>query len=204
MSGTERALGRFGKRNLTDWQYSFLRCREAIVTVMRLNDWAFDVARSKLEHSLPLRWAHVQGVALKARSVRAVAGPDADLLEAAAVLHDVGYAPDLAGAGFHPLDGAVFLAEAGAPDRLVNLVAHHYLRHTGNQLTAEAGANLRELMARMGHDSTRAALIYLHTSDARQRVIADQVGKLARKALGNNIPGADCTGTRRARGQGAK
>jgi len=125
MSGTERALGRFGKRNLTDWQYSFLRCREAIVTVMRLNDWAFDVARSKLEHSLPLRWAHVQGVALKARSVRAVAGPDADLLEAAAVLHDVGYAPDLAGTSFHPLDGAVFLAEAGALDRLVNLVAHH-------------------------------------------------------------------------------
>jgi integrase len=37
----------------------------------------------------------------------------------------------------------------------------HDLRHTGNQLTAEAGANLRELMARMGHDSTRAALIYL-------------------------------------------
>jgi integrase len=77
----------------------------------------------------------------------------------------------------------------------------HDLRHTGNQLTAEAGANLRELMARMGHDSTRAALIYLHTSDARQRVIADQVGKLARTALGNNTPGSDRTGTRRARGR---
>jgi hypothetical protein len=92
---------------------------------MRLNDWAFDVAQSKLEHPMPQRWAHVQGVALKARSVRVVAGPDADLLEAAAVLHDVGYAPDLTRTGFHPLDGAVFLAEAGAPDRLVNLVAHH-------------------------------------------------------------------------------
>jgi hypothetical protein len=40
----------------------------------------------------------------------------------------------------------------------------------------------------MGHDSTRAALIYLHTSDARQRVIADQVGKLARKALDKPKP----------------
>jgi integrase len=37
----------------------------------------------------------------------------------------------------------------------------HDLRHTGNQLTANAGANLRELMARMGHDGERAALIYL-------------------------------------------
>jgi integrase len=45
----------------------------------------------------------------------------------------------------------------------------HDLRHTGNQLTANAGANLRELMARMGHDSERAALIYLHSSAERQR-----------------------------------
>ena len=38
-------------------------------------------------------------------------------------------------------------------------------RHTGNQFTADAGANTRELMVRMGHDSERAALIYLHSSD---------------------------------------
>ena len=37
----------------------------------------------------------------------------------------------------------------------------HDLRHTGNQFTADAGANPRELMERMGHDSARAALIYL-------------------------------------------
>ena len=43
----------------------------------------------------------------------------------------------------------------------------HDLRHTGNQFTANAGANTRELMVRMGHDSERAALIYLHSSDAR-------------------------------------
>ncbi len=45
----------------------------------------------------------------------------------------------------------------------------HDLRHTGNQLTANAGANPRELMARMGHDSERAALIYLHSTAERQR-----------------------------------
>jgi integrase len=51
--------------------------------------------------------------------------------------------------------------------------------HTGNTLTAAAGANLRELMARMGHSSTRAAVIYLHSTDERQRQIADALGDLA-------------------------
>ncbi len=60
----------------------------------------------------------------------------------------------------------------------------HDLRHTGNQFSAEAGANLRELMERMGHASTRAASIYLHSSAERQRAIADQVGKNAKNALG--------------------
>ena len=60
----------------------------------------------------------------------------------------------------------------------------HDLRHTGNQFTADAGANPRELMARMGHDSPRAALIYLHSSAERQRDLADKVGKAAKAALG--------------------
>jgi putative nucleotidyltransferase with HDIG domain len=91
---------------------------------MSLTGWAFDVAREKLEAS-PSRWAHVQGVARQARALRVIVGADSDLLEAAAILHDVGYALDLAITGFHPLDGAIYLAEIGAPARLVNLVAHH-------------------------------------------------------------------------------
>lgn len=59
----------------------------------------------------------------------------------------------------------------------------HDLRHTGNQLIANAGANPRELMARMGHDSPRAALIYLHSSADRQRALADAVGDTARAQL---------------------
>ena len=46
------------------------------------------------------------------------------------------------------------LAQAGLPD-----VHFHDLRHTGNALTASAGASLCELMGRMGHASTRAALV---------------------------------------------
>ena len=45
----------------------------------------------------------------------------------------------------------------------------HDLRHAGNVLVADAGGNLRELMERMGHSTTRAALIYLHGGDDRQR-----------------------------------
>jgi integrase len=36
----------------------------------------------------------------------------------------------------------------------------HDLRHTGNQFAVHSGAGLRDLMARMGHDSERAAMIY--------------------------------------------
>ena len=35
----------------------------------------------------------------------------------------------------------------------------------------------------MGHDSERAAMIYLHGSDTRQHQIADTLSKLARDEL---------------------
>jgi integrase len=67
---------------------------------------------------------------------------------------------------------------AGIPD------AHfHDLRHTGNNLTAQAGANLRELMERMGHSSPRAALIYLHATTERQRTLADTLGTLIESTM---------------------
>lgn len=59
----------------------------------------------------------------------------------------------------------------------------HDLRHTGNTLAAQSGATLRDLMTRMGHASTRAALIYQHTAMERDRAIADALGKLAEEAL---------------------
>ena len=45
------------------------------------------------------------------------------------------------------------------------------------------GTTLRELMDRMGHDSQRAAMVYLHGSDERQNQIADTLSKLARDEL---------------------
>lgn len=51
----------------------------------------------------------------------------------------------------------------------------HDLRHTGNQLANDEGASLRELMDRMGHSTTRAALIYQHRSSRRDQRLADAI-----------------------------
>jgi putative nucleotidyltransferase with HDIG domain len=84
------------------------------------------VVQPLLQEPLPRRWAHVQGVAARARSLAAVLGADADLLEAAAWLHDIGYAPRLATTGLHQLDGARYLRDAQHADTMLcRLVAHH-------------------------------------------------------------------------------
>ncbi|MFC9748870.1 HD domain-containing protein [Streptomyces niveus] len=91
-----------------------------------LVEWAYPIAESLLAEPLPRRWAHSQGVAERSRSLTPILGADADLMEAAAVLHDIGYSPDLAKTGFHPLDGARYLRDVAQADgRLVRLVAHH-------------------------------------------------------------------------------
>ena len=70
-------------------------------------------------------------------------------------------------------------AKAGAPG-----VHFHDLRHTGGTLAAAAGASLKELMARLGHSSTRAALIYQHATRDRDQAIAAALGDLARQVRG--------------------
>src|SRR5262245_31543712 len=93
---------------------------------MKQADWAEEIARKLLEIPLPRRWAHSQGVAAQARTLAPILDKDADLLEAAAWLHDVGYSPDLVDTGFHPLDGARHLRDAQHADAMLcRLVAHH-------------------------------------------------------------------------------
>jgi integrase len=58
----------------------------------------------------------------------------------------------------------------------------HDLRHTGNNLTSATGANIRELMRRMGHSTMRAALIYQHGSLDRDRKIAKAIEARVKKA----------------------
>ncbi|MGW4371855.1 hypothetical protein ACWEKT_40195 [Nocardia takedensis] len=78
--------------------------------------WAAETARAYLT-TLPRRLRHVEGVANRAIH----AGPvveDAPLLVAAAWLHDIGYSLKLVRTGFHPVDGAEFLAGIGVSERL--------------------------------------------------------------------------------------
>lgn len=94
-------------------------------------------------------------------------------------------------------DGRVFVGAKGATPRRnhFNRLWHkacadagvkglhfHDLRHTGNTLAASTGASTRELMARMGHSTARAALIYQHASVERDRLIADAVSGLVDKS----------------------
>ncbi|GAA2776370.1 hypothetical protein [Nonomuraea dietziae] len=62
-----------------------------------------------------------------------------------------------------------------------------------NDLAARSGASLRDLMTRMGHSTTRAALIYEHTAMERDRAIADVLGKLAEEALKDQDPEGSST-----------
>ncbi|MDN5795874.1 MAG: HD domain-containing protein [Intrasporangium sp.] len=79
---------------------------------------------SKYLAGIEPRWSHVQAVGRTAETICAAHGITIDLA-AAAWLHDIGYAPQMAETGFHPLDGARFLASIGATNLVVSLVAHH-------------------------------------------------------------------------------
>jgi len=112
---------------------------------MKQADWAEEIARKLLEIPLPRRWAHSQGVAAQAHSLAPILGKDADLLEAAAWLHDGGYSPELVDTGFHPLDGARYLRDAQhADDMLCRLVAHHSFAVIEAEERGLSGILLRE------------------------------------------------------------
>jgi len=51
----------------------------------------------------------------------------------------------------------------------------HDLRHTGNTFAAAGGAGIKDLMARMGHDSERAAMIYQHQARGADQAITSAI-----------------------------
>jgi integrase len=65
----------------------------------------------------------------------------------------------------------------GAPD-----LHFHGLRHTGNHFAASTGAGLKDLMARMGHDSERAAMIYLHETRGADLAISAAIDEHVKSA----------------------
>jgi integrase len=60
-------------------------------------------------------------------------------------------------------------------ERLVQRLHFHDLRHTGNTFAAVGGTGIKDLMARMGHDSERAALIHQHRARGADKIITDNV-----------------------------
>ncbi|WP_328489610.1 HD domain-containing protein [Streptomyces zaomyceticus] len=93
---------------------------------MKLAKWAHDLAESLLADRLPDRWAHSQRVYSQALALAPTLGEDAELLAAAAIAHDIGYARDAVGTGQHMIDGARYLRDVvGADPRLCSIVAFH-------------------------------------------------------------------------------
>ncbi|GAA1423877.1 tyrosine-type recombinase/integrase [Catellatospora coxensis] len=72
------------------------------------------------------------------------------------------------------------LESAGIPDEIgLHL---HDLRHTGGTLSGRGGATLKELMARLGHSSPRAAMVYQHATKDRDQAIAAALDMLIEQA----------------------
>lgn len=117
---------------------------------MDLRSWAEDHTGSLLS-PLGRRWDHAQAVAEKARRLGSgLTTKEAEVLVAAAYLHDVGYAQSLAVTGFHPLDGARHLRTLGH-ERLASLVAHH--------TRAEHEAQIRGLRSELAEFESEDSLV---------------------------------------------
>ncbi|MCX6459163.1 MAG: tyrosine-type recombinase/integrase [Actinobacteria bacterium] len=79
------------------------------------------------------------------------------------------------------VDWKAAVAEIGVPQ-----LHFHDLRHTGNTLAASSGVSTRDLMARMGHDSMNAALIYQHATKQADKKISDSLDARLRAADGES------------------
>lgn len=89
-------------------------------------------------------------------------------LVTAALLHDVGYHPDLAHTGFHPLDGAIYLAEHGYSPLTCHLVATHTAAHLEAEVRGIPAKAFAPFLLPFPTDLERAVLAYadlttLHT-----------------------------------------
>lgn len=95
-------------------------------------------------------------------------GPDADALVFPAQ-HGGHMAPSSLYRVWYPAREA-----AGRPD-----LRWHDLRHTGATLAAATGATLADLMARLGHSTTSAAMRYQHAAQDRDQAIAEALSGFA-------------------------
>jgi integrase len=121
---------------------------------------------------------------LKSRAARRTVGVPASIIP---ILNDhlaVFVAPGpaalvFAGAKGSPLRRSNFNRTTGWTRAVESIGApglhSHDLRHTGNHFAAATGAGIKDLMARMGHDSERAAMIHLHEARGADKTITDAI-----------------------------
>lgn len=95
-------------------------------------------------------------------------------------------------------DGYVFTSAEGAPLERSNFrtrvwqpvtrraglagLRFHDLRHVAGTLAARTGATTKEIMARLGHASPAAAMVYQHATEDRDRLIADRLAEMTAQA----------------------
>ncbi len=94
-------------------------------------------------------------------------------------------------------NGLLFVGERGAPFRrssfgrkwrrarakvgLPEDFRFYDLRHTGQTLSTQSGATLKDTMVRAGQSSEKAALIYQHSDGERQREVAEGIDARVRE-----------------------
>lgn len=83
-----------------------------------------------------------------------------------------------------PIEGANWSLRFRKAREAIGLGSLHFhdLRHFAGTTAASTGASTRELMARLGHASPRAALIYQHATAERDHAIADAVDAVLSKS----------------------
>ena len=120
----------------------------------------------------------------------------------AAWLHDVGYAPEVADTGFHPLDGARYLAGLETDERVVNLVGRHSYaileaefrgfglgrpglrdarvhdaRHTAATLLIEQGVHIRVVQEVLGPTRVTTTESYTHVTMLQMRDASERISE---------------------------
>lgn len=140
----------------------------------------------------PRRLSHVLGVVRTAHEVIGHLGQNAQFvrnLNTAALFHDIGYAPDLRITGFHPLDGALFLAQHGADPEVVTAVLFHTAASSEALSHVEAASHYRELGTQAPSSLLLDVLTFsdLRTSPSGELItIQERVGDIANRYGSNH------------------
>lgn len=136
----------------------------------------------------------VHGLTKTRGSVRTVTLPAFVVMELRAHLDThTGQAPDalvFATADGRPIDSANLAHMFSRARRAIGRPELHWhdLRHTGATLAYRAGATVKDVQRRLGHATTRAAMIYAHTADDSDRIIAERLNAAFGDAAGNVVP----------------